>query len=117
MTEDEDSGSRVRLRGDPGRPVRIRMVPALPARYQDPRRLAAGGMATVYAAQDTLLGRQVAIKVLHPHVIGDADARERFAREARAAARLSDHPHVVTIYDIGESEGTPFIVMELLAGG
>jgi serine/threonine-protein kinase len=93
------------------------MVPSLPARYQDARRLAAGGMATVYAAQDTLLGRQVAIKVLHPHVIGDADARERFTREARAAARVSDHPHVVTIYDIGEQDGTPFIVMELFAGG
>jgi serine/threonine protein kinase len=59
----------------------------------------------------------VAIKVLHPHVIGDADARERFTREARAAARVSDHPHVVTIYDIGEQDGTPFIVMELLTGG
>jgi serine/threonine-protein kinase len=93
------------------------MVPSLPARYQDPRRLAAGGMATVYAAQDTLLGRQVAIKVLHAHVLGDADARERFTREARAAARVSDHPHVVTIYDIGEQDGTPFIVMELLSGG
>ena len=93
------------------------MIPSLPARYQDPRRLAAGGMATVYAAQDTLLGRQVAIKVLHPHVIGDAEARERFTREARAAARVSDHPHVVTIYDIGEEDGTPFIVMELMSGG
>jgi serine/threonine-protein kinase len=93
------------------------MVPSLPARYQDPRRIAAGGMATVYAAQDTLLGRQVAIKVLHQHVIGDAEARERFTREARAAARVSDHPHVVTIYDIGEQDGTPFIVMELLSGG
>ncbi len=93
------------------------MVPSLPARYQDARRLAAGGMATVYAARDTLLGRQVAIKVLHPHVIGDADARERFTREARAAARVSDHPHVVTIYDIGEQDGTPFIVMELMSGG
>jgi len=93
------------------------MVPSLPARYQDARRLAAGGMATVYAAHDTLLGRQVAIKVLHAHVIGDADARERFTREARAAARVSDHPHVVTIYDIGEQDGTPFIVMELFSGG
>jgi serine/threonine-protein kinase len=93
------------------------MLPSLPARYQEPRRLAAGGMATVYAAQDTLLGRQVAIKVLHPHVIGDAEARERFTREARAAARVSDHPHVVTIYDIGEQDGTPFIVMELFSGG
>src|SRR4051812_22576375 len=117
MTEDEDIVCGVRLWADPGRAFRIRMVPSLPARYQDARRLAAGGMATVYAAHDTLLGREVAIKVLHPHVIGDAEARERFSREARAAARLSDHPHVVTIYDIGESDGTPFIVMELMSGG
>ncbi len=93
------------------------MVPSLPARYQDPRRLASGGMATVYAARDTLLGRQVAIKVMHQHVIADGQARERFTREARAAARVSDHPHVITIYDIGEQDGTPFIVMELLSGG
>lgn len=92
-------------------------VDDLPDRYRDPRRLAAGGMATVYRAEDTLLGRPVAIKLLHEHVAADTDARARFFREARAAARVSDHPHVVTVYDIGDAAGIPFIVMELMTGG
>src|SRR3954471_3984268 len=89
----------------------------LPDPYRDPVRIASGGMATVYAAQDTLLGRRVAVKLLHAHIALEADARERFAREARAAARVSDHPNVVTIYDIGEADEIPFIVMEHFAGG
>jgi tRNA A-37 threonylcarbamoyl transferase component Bud32 len=89
----------------------------LPDRYRDATRIAAGGMATVYAAQDTLLGRRVAVKLLHAHVALEDDARERFAREARAAARVSDHPHVATIYDVGEAEELPFIVMEHFSGG
>jgi len=92
-------------------------VDDLPDRYRDPRRLAAGGMATVYRADDTLLDRAVAIKLLHEHVAADADARARFFREARAAARVSDHPHVVTVYDVGDAGGVPFIVMELMTGG
>jgi serine/threonine-protein kinase len=77
-------------------------------------------MAAVYAAQDELLGREVAVKVLAEALGADDDARRRFTREARAAARVSDHPNVVTIYDIAESDGDPpiaFIVMELLTGG
>ncbi|UGS35826.1 Serine/threonine-protein kinase PknD [Capillimicrobium parvum] len=75
-------------------------------------------MATVFAAEDTLLGRVVAVKVLGAHFASDEAAIERFSREARAAARVSDHPHVATIYDIGEmDDGTPFIVMEHFAGG
>src|SRR6059036_1043803 len=89
----------------------------LPDRYRVTRRIAAGGMATVYACQDQVLGRLVAVKVLAPHVAADSDAAARFQREARAAARVSDHPHVVTIYDIGAHEGTAFIVMEYLPGG
>src|SRR5947199_3880675 len=89
----------------------------LPDRYRVTRRIAAGGMATVYACEDQTLGRLVAVKILAPHFAVDADAATRFQREARAAARVSDHPHVVTIYDIGEHEGTAFIVMEYLAGG
>jgi serine/threonine-protein kinase len=92
-------------------------VDDLPDRYRDPRRLAAGGMATVHRAEDALLGRAVAIKLLHEHVAADAGARARFLREARAAARVSDHPHVVTIYDVGDAAGIPFIVMELMTGG
>src|SRR5881275_2985645 len=89
----------------------------LPDRYRVTRRIAAGGMATVYACEDLTLGRLVAVKVLASHFAADAAAAERFQREARAASRVSDHPHVVTIYDIGEHEDTAFIVMEYLPGG
>jgi serine/threonine-protein kinase len=77
-------------------------------------------MASVYAAEDDVLGRPVAVKVLAEALAADEAARGRFTREARAAARVSDHPHVVTIYDVGETEADPplaFIVMELLPGG
>src|SRR4051812_3981187 len=90
---------------------------ALPDRYRVVRHIANGGMASVWAAEDELLGRLVAVKVLAPGYAADPSARRRFTREARAAARVSDHPHVVTIFDIGEHEGQAFIVMEHLAGG
>src|SRR3954447_11894506 len=89
----------------------------LPDRYRVTRRIASGGMATVYACEDQLLGRLVAVKVLAPAFATDESALARFQREARAVARVSDHPHVVTIYDIGEYEGNAFIVMEYFAGG
>ncbi|HVE69128.1 MAG TPA: serine/threonine-protein kinase, partial [Solirubrobacteraceae bacterium] len=89
----------------------------LPPRYRDPRHLANGGMAAVYAAEDDVLGRRVAVKVLAAHFAEDPAAVHRFQREARAAARVSQHPHVVTIYDVGEHAGRPFIVMELRVGG
>jgi serine/threonine-protein kinase len=78
--------------------------------------IARGGMAVVYRAQDTLLERLVAVKLLHPQFVGDPEFLERFRREARAAARLS-HPNIVSIYDVGDDAGTPFIVMELVEGG
>ncbi|MDX6670708.1 MAG: eukaryotic-like serine/threonine-protein kinase [Solirubrobacteraceae bacterium] len=90
---------------------------ALPPRYRDARHVASGGMAAVYAAQDSVLGRAVAIKVLSAHVAEDPDAVRRFQREARAAARVSQHPHVVTIYDVDEHDGQTLIVMELMEGG
>ena len=89
----------------------------LPERYELVRHLASGGMASVWCAEDQVLGRRVAIKVLAPRLQHDPGAVARFGREARAAARLSAHPHVVTIYDVGESGGSAFIVMEHLAGG
>src|SRR3954465_2886215 len=89
----------------------------LPDRYRVARRIAAGGMATVYACEDLTLGRLVAVKVLAPPFAADGDPAARFQREGRAAARVSDHPHVVTIYDIGEFEDTAFIVMEYFPGG
>jgi serine/threonine protein kinase len=74
-----------------------------------------GGMAEVRAAEDVRLTRAVAVKLLHPNLARQDESRLRFEEEARAAARLSD-PNVVAIYDTGEHEGRPFIVMELLPG-
>ncbi len=88
----------------------------LPARYVDVELVARGGMADVYRATDSVLGRVVAIKVLADRYAADEDFRVRFTREALTAASLS-HPNVVTIFDVGEPEGTPFIVMEYLGGG
>jgi serine/threonine-protein kinase len=89
----------------------------LPDRYRVIGHVANGGMASVWAAEDELLGRTVAVKILSAAVSSDPSASKRFQREAKAAARVSVHPNVVTIYDIGEHEGHPFIVMEYLPGG
>jgi eukaryotic-like serine/threonine-protein kinase len=89
----------------------------LPERYRVVRHLARGGMATVWEAEDEVLARRVAVKLLAEHLAQDVGARERFQREGRAAAKVSDHAHVVTIYDVGECDGRPFIVMELMPGG
>ena len=90
----------------------------LGGRYRLIREIARGGMAAVWEAQDALLDRRVAIKLLHPHYADDPEFLERFQREARAAARLS-HPNIVPIYDVGEDADAhaPYIVMELVVGG
>jgi serine/threonine-protein kinase len=90
---------------------------ALPARYRLVRHIANGGMASVWAAEDERLGRLVAVKVLSPAYAQDERANRRFMREARAGARLSDCRHVVTVYDIGEHDGRPFMVMKHIPGG
>src|SRR5919197_6370831 len=90
---------------------------SLPNRYRVLRHVASGGMASVWAARDELLDRLVAVKVLAPAYAEDERALRRFPREAQAGARLSDHPHVVTVYDIGEHDGRAFMVMEYLPGG
>jgi eukaryotic-like serine/threonine-protein kinase len=90
---------------------------ALPPRYRVVRHIANGGMASVWAAEDELLGRLVAVKVLSRAYDADERARRRFLREARAAARLGDCRHVVTVYDIGEHDDRAFMVMEYFAGG
>jgi eukaryotic-like serine/threonine-protein kinase len=90
---------------------------ALPSRYRAIRHIADGGMASVWAAQDELLGRIVAVKVLSPAYAADDRANRRFLREARAGARLSECRNVVTVYDIDEHDGRPFMVMEHFAGG
>jgi serine/threonine protein kinase len=89
----------------------------LPPRYTDVEHIARGGMGDVYRATDTVLGRTVAVKVLADRYAGDADIRQRFKNEGLAAARLSGAPSTVTIFDVGETEEQPFIVMEFLEGG
>jgi len=84
-------------------------------RYKVLRRLGSGGMADVYCAEDTHLGRRVAIKVLHRRFAQDQEFVERFRREAKSAAGLN-HPNVVGVFDRGEHEGTYYIAMELLDG-
>src|SRR5439155_5933165 len=84
-------------------------------RYELVRHIARGGMAEVYLANDQLLDRPVALKVLFPELSVDQSFVARFRREAQAAANLS-HPNIVSVYDWGEEDGTYFIVMEFVDG-
>src|SRR5918993_5079515 len=84
-------------------------------RYEILEPLGAGGMGEVYRARDCRLDRSVAIKVLASPRSAGPTQLERFRREARTIARLS-HPHICTLYDVGEQDGITFLVMELLEG-
>ncbi len=84
-------------------------------RYYIKELLGRGGMAAVYRAVDTVLQRDVALKILYPHYSDDPAVVERFKREAITAASLA-HPHIVAVYDVGEHEGMVFIAMQLLTG-
>src|SRR3712207_5448262 len=84
-------------------------------RYRLDELVGTGGMSSVFRAHDTLLERDVALKVLHPHYTSDEEYVERFRREARAVAQIA-HPNVVTVIDRGEHEGRQFIVFEYIRG-
>ena len=83
--------------------------------YEITSLIGAGGMGEVYKARDTRLGRDVAIKVLPASFAADRDRLRRFQQEAQAVAALS-HPSILAVYDIGEHEGAPYLVSELLEG-
>jgi tRNA A-37 threonylcarbamoyl transferase component Bud32 len=87
----------------------------LDQRYRILEPIGAGGSSQVYLAQDTALGREVAVKVLDPQAAADGTLRKLFVKEARALAQLS-HPNIVGVFDVGEVDGLPFIVMEYVAG-
>ena len=84
-------------------------------RYEITELIGQGGMGTVYKAFDPLLARVVAVKVISAQLDGSPSMRERFFREARAAAQLS-HRNIITIYDLGEEDGPPYLAMEFLEG-
>lgn len=89
----------------------------LPGRYQEARLLASGGLGDVYRAVDVPLDRPVAVKILAERFAAEEEIRKRFTRAALLAAQLSLEPHVVPIYDVGEVDDRPFIVMQYLPGG
>src|SRR5262245_56085835 len=88
----------------------------LPDRYRPTRLIVVGWMATIWVAEDDMLRRTVAVKVLAEQYAEQPRFVERFEREARTAAALSAHPHIVTIFDVGSHAGRLFIVMEYLSG-
>ena len=116
-----DAGGGVGVTSAPHRlPIQSRSLPlssgARLGPYEITSPIGAGGMGEVYKARDTRLDRTVAIKILSDTLAADPQFRERFDREGRAVSQLT-HPHICTLYDVGQHEGTAFLVMEYLDGG
>jgi eukaryotic-like serine/threonine-protein kinase len=109
LTPPDDAG------GEPTQGLPVHLHTLANGRYVLGRQLGAGGMGIVRAAHDELLHRDVAVKLLADNLAADPEARERFLREARAAARIHD-PHVVAVHDVGDEAGRPYLVMELVDG-
>ena len=97
-----------------GAPVELKNVQKI-GKYEVQRVLGRGGMATVYEAVDPLIGRKLALKAILPELASSPDLLERFMREAQAGGSLQ-HRNIVTVYDLGEDDGLPYIVMELVPG-
>src|ERR1700689_1709345 len=89
---------------------------SLVAGYRLEARIGAGGMAVGFRARDEALGRTVALKVLAPALAGGDEFRERFGREARAAAAV-DHPHIIPVYSAGEADRVLYLAMRFVSGG
>src|SRR5437870_1144255 len=102
--------------GAPARATELGMERVLQGRYKIEEPLGVGGSSQVYLARDQALNRDVALKVLDPEAAADGNLRRMFVKEARALAQLS-HPNIVAVYDVGEVDDSPFIVMEYLPGG
>src|SRR6185295_16768071 len=93
------------------KPIPIKSI----AHYRIVEPIGAGGMGAVYKAYDNKLQRIVALKLLPAEYVSQEDRRRRFFQEARAASALN-HPHILTIYEVGEDEGKPYIAMEYVEG-
>ena len=91
------------------------MIGRVVSHYEILAKLGEGGMGVLYKARDSRLDRLVALKILRPDKVKDPERRRRFVQEARAASALN-HPHIVTVYDIGEADGVHFIAMEYVEG-